>query len=187
MYISDLWSVFQTTAVIALLSLVVPVCLLFSAIFFVGGYKVLSKEHKSWTGHSRSGVFTGIWTSFPLGVAGIVTGYLTGLSRAPAVQDLVPAALALVSGIALVFLRGSGHRVWVIGLTVLTFSLNILLGVSVGATARSNWVAVTHSVSYQRQQADQEFLIRNYRTALGLPNKPLFDSSSNSETDLQKP
>jgi hypothetical protein len=51
----------------------------------------------------------GIFTGIPFSIIGMVSGYLTGLSRVGAVSALVPAGLTLVGGVA-VYLFGRGGQ-----------------------------------------------------------------------------
>ena len=108
----------------------------------------------------------------PVGFAGIVTGFLTGLSSSPAIVAVVPAMLTLV-GLVVVYLAGQGQaRAIIAGVAVFLFAADVLLGSVLGSASRARHDELMASVTVQKLRAEQEFAIRLYRTALGLPPTP---------------
>lgn len=100
---------------------------------------------------------------------GLVAGYLTGFSRSPAVGAVLPAVLSLVAGLA-VFLMGkdAANRA-IIGLTVLIFSISLVLGTTWGAVMRQTAEDYAASEPVLKQRALVEAEVREFREALGLP------------------
>lgn len=102
---------------------------------------------------------------------GLVTGYLTGFSRSPAVGAVLPAVLSLVAGLA-VFLLGKdvGSRA-IVSLSVLIFSIGLLLGAGWGSVMRQTAedYAICEQVLKQRALVEAE--VMEFRESLGLPPK----------------
>ena len=109
----------------------------------------------------------------PMSVIAIMAGFLTGASREPAVDALVPAALTLLGGLAM-YMVGKGRlRGQVVGFAVLVFSINLMVGVSLGSISREKHEAYLESAVYLKRQANTEFQVRLYRKGLGLPVSPI--------------
>jgi hypothetical protein len=144
-------------------------------------YAALRDRLSSYGWPERDLALTAVWIALPIGLAGMVAGYLTGLSRAPAAGNLVPAVLALVSAVALAFIGKTREHAWAVAFSIIAFSLNILLGTTMGATARDNHLALLQSPDYQKKLAAHEYMIRNYRKALGLPENPFFGISKDGD------
>jgi hypothetical protein len=121
--------------------------------------------------------YHGLWASLPLGISGIIVGYLTGLSRTPAVSAVIPAVLSLIGAIGILAIGSEKLNIWRVGFAVSIFSLNLYLGTSLGSTVRDNLEAEEFSVNYHIERALNERLIRNARKSLGLPDKPYFSVS----------
>lgn len=100
---------------------------------------------------------------------GLVAGYLTGFSRESAVGAVLPAVLSFIGGLA-VFLIGKdkAHRTTV-SLSVLTFSLSLLLGTSWGSIMRDTAEEYKKSEIYLKQRAFIEAEVRDFRQSLDLP------------------
>ena len=113
-----------------------------------------------------------LWAGLPLGVAGMIAGFITGLSRAPAVSALVPAALTLTGGVALYLIRKDRSQAVAVGLAIIAFSLNLLVGTNLGSVSRERVSAQKTSLEYLRRQADDEFLLLRHRKGLGLQPPP---------------
>jgi hypothetical protein len=132
---------------------------------------------------SRKLVFEGMRVALPLGFLGLVAGFLTGASRLPAVSAVVPAILTFL-GVVIVYMIGKGSlRSVVTGFAVVVFAFELVLGVLIGASSRDQRDEALESVSYQKMKADQEFAIRLYRSALGLP---LESSKEKPESSKEK-
>jgi hypothetical protein len=111
----------------------------------------------------------GFQSGWPFGFIGIVAGFLTGSSRSPAVSALVPAVLTFL-GLIVVYLMGKSRlRAIIAGFAVFIFSVDLLVGVFLGSASRDRHEEFVGSVAFQRLKAEQEFAIRRYRGALGLP------------------
>ena len=103
---------------------------------------------------------------------GLGAGYLTGFSRSPVVGAVLPAVLSLVAGLA-VFLMGkdAASRV-IVSLSVLIFSVSLVLGTSWGAVMRQAAEDYATSEPVLKQRALMEAELREFREALGLPPVP---------------
>jgi len=99
---------------------------------------------------------------------GIVTGYLTGFSREPAIDAVVPAMLSLMGGI-LVFLIGKNKESRsIVSVSIFSFTFMILLGSSWGSVMRDVAIEYKFSVQYLKQQAFIESEVNEFRSNLGL-------------------
>jgi hypothetical protein len=113
---------------------------------------------------SRSAVIGGRIASVPFGFAAVYIGYITGLSRDPAVGALVPAVLSLLTA-ASAYLAGKDRAMLLpIGMAVAVFFLNINFGASVGSQVREQ----PPNVESLLQSAEQEARVKKYRMNLGL-------------------
>ena len=110
-----------------------------------------------------------LWSGLPLSLVGIVSGYLTGLSRAPAVTALVPGVLTLVGAFALYLVGKERDHGATVGVAVVSFSLSILIGATIGSDVRSASDAASNSLEYLRHVSEDEFLLNLYRKGMGLP------------------
>jgi hypothetical protein len=114
-------------------------------------------------------VLSGFLVGFPLGVTGMISGFLTGSSRSPAVSALVPAILTFI-GLIVVYMLGKGRlRAIIASFAVFIFALNLLVGTVLGSASRDRREEIISSADVQKLRADQEFAIRLYRKGLGLP------------------
>jgi hypothetical protein len=100
----------------------------------------------------------------PVGLLAFSSGFLTGLSRAPAVGSVMPAALALVGGLNIYAFGTETKYKVVIGYCVIVFVCLLFVGMEAGASQREG----------QREQSlidlsQKEFRIRNVRKNLDLP------------------
>lgn len=103
---------------------------------------------------------------------GLVTGYLTGFSRTPAVGAVLPAVLSLVAGLA-VFMLGKDSAIRaIVSLSILIFSTSLVLGTTWGASLRQEWEEYPLTLDAQKAQALMEVQVREFRQALGLPAAP---------------
>ncbi len=103
--------------------------------------------------------------SIPTVLVAYVAGYLTGISRAPAVGNLVPAVLVLIGGLN-IYLTDR-KNIALVGYSVFIFTLVLFFGFEVGVIDREiGRVARLVSLS------DQEKLVRNYRENRELPSDP---------------
>ena len=100
---------------------------------------------------------------------GIVTGFLTGLSRTAAVGFVLPAVLSLVGGLAIFLIGSDSKRRIIVSLSVLAFSINLLIGSSCGAITRTIAEEQIFSTKYLQKRAFIEVQVREFRRALGLP------------------
>lgn len=100
----------------------------------------------------------------PISIVAYIAGILTGLSRAPALGNVLPAILALIAGLN-VYVFGTDNRYKVVvGYSVIILSFMLYLGIETGATLR------------ERQREDvlinlsqKEYRVRNFRRNLELP------------------
>jgi hypothetical protein len=104
------------------------------------------------------------FVSMPIGLTGFAAGTLTGMSRAPAVGTLIPAALALIGGMN-VYIFGTDNRYKVVvGYSVCIFMLMLFIGIETGAFKREG-----QREPYFRLLSEQEFRIKTFRSNLSLP------------------
>lgn len=104
---------------------------------------------------------------------GLVIGYLTGMSRVPAIGAVLPAVLSLLAGLS-VFMMGKDSAVRVlVSLGILVFSLSLALGSTWGAVSRRESEEYLKTPKYLNKLADWEQEVRAYRQEKGLPETPL--------------
>lgn len=116
----------------------------------------------------RRVVLSGLMAGLPLGFTGMVSGFLTGSSRSPAVSALVPAILTFI-GLIVVYMLGKGHlRAAIAGFAVFIFSVNLLIGTVLGSASRDRHEEEVASARVRELKADQEFKVRLYCKGLGL-------------------
>jgi hypothetical protein len=110
---------------------------------------------------------------------GMVTGYLTGLSRESAVGAVLPAVLSLMGGL-MVFLIGKAKESRnVVSISIVVFSFTLLLGSGWGAVMRDvaeKYNKGQYYLQYLKQQAYIEAEVNELRNALKLA--PLKNSDS---------
>lgn len=116
----------------------------------------------------RRTILGGLFSGLPLGITGIVAGFLTGSSRSPAVSALVPAILTF-TGLIVAYMIGKGRaRGSIAGFAALVFSAEIMVGTVLGSASRDRHEAELNSVEVRELGADQEFATRMYCRGLGL-------------------
>lgn len=114
---------------------------------------------------------------------GLVSGYLTGFSRVPAVGAVLPAALSVVAGLA-VFMLGKDKAIRaLVSLSVLIFSTSLVLGTTWGAAMRQTSEEYLRSQKHQEDLALIEVQVREYRQALGLPAAPALEPKASSSEE----
>ncbi|MFC5302784.1 hypothetical protein [Azospira restricta] len=111
---------------------------------------------------------------------GLVTGYLTGFSRSPAVGAVLPAVLSLVAGMAVFLMGKDAASRTIVALSVLIFSISLVLGTGWGATMRQTAEDYATSETVLKQRALVEAEIREFREALGLPAR--FEVETNTKS-----
>lgn len=104
--------------------------------------------------------------SIPIAMLGYATGFLTGISRSPAVGTVIPGVLALVGGFA-VYIFGTDNA----GRGPVAFSIVILVvtlfyGVQSGGLERE-----IHRADRLKALFEVESRLTNYRKNKGLPDK----------------
>ena len=102
---------------------------------------------------------------------GLVTGYLTGFSRSPAVGAVLPAVLSLVGGMAIFMMGKDAANRMIVSLSVLIFSISLVIGTGWGSTMRQTAEDYATSEAVLKQRALIEVEIRDFREALGLSTK----------------
>lgn len=139
-----------------------------SSILFSPFFAFYILTNLSYSPHAQRIISRGLLAGVPIGYTGIVAGFLTGLSRSPAVDALVPAILTFV-GLTIVYIMGKGRaRPIIVGFAVLLFSSNLLLGTLLGSAARTRYEEYLTSAVVQDSKVDQEFLVRRHCKGLGL-------------------
>ncbi|MGD9851837.1 MAG: hypothetical protein AB7T38_11260 [Nitrospirales bacterium] len=121
---------------------------------------------------------------------GIVTGYLTGFSRTPAIGAVVPAVLSLMGGLVVFLIGKNVESRSMICWAIFVFSFTLLVGSGWGAVMRgvhdnelmrqkSNLDEFLKSEDYLKKQAFIESQVNEFRNNLGLP--PLRDIGPNED------
>src|SRR5262249_17785226 len=100
----------------------------------------------------------------PVSLVAFSAGFLTGISRAPAVGTVLPAILTLVAGLG-VYVFGTDNRYKVVvGYCVSILIVMLFVGMQTGAFQREG-----QHEAYLKYLSQQEFRIRSYRLLLDLP------------------
>jgi hypothetical protein len=103
---------------------------------------------------------------------GIVTGYLSGFSRAPALGTVLPSVLSLMGGLVVYLVgRHSTSRV-IVSLSIVAFSLTLFIGAEWGAVMRGAAEEYSKSEIYLKKQAFIEAEVNDFRRKLELPPLP---------------
>jgi hypothetical protein len=105
--------------------------------------------------------------SIPIGLIAYVAGYMTSVSRAAAIGNLLPAALALIGGLYVYAFGAEAKHKALIGYCISFFAVVLIYGIQRGAFIReadreARIVALTR----------QELKIRTFRENLGLNPDP---------------
>jgi hypothetical protein len=120
-------------------------------------------EH-SYKNKVMSNIFPAIGYSIPVVCIGYIAGYLTGISRSPAVGSIVPAVLVLIGGLNIYFFGIDSKNRVLVGYCIFVFSLTFFYGVWGGVVDRENGrLGRLLSIS------EQEKNVRTYRENRGLP------------------
>ena len=117
-------------------------------------------------------ILSGLRLSLPLGIIAMVTGYLVGQSRQPAVSALVPALLTLLGGLLVYLFQrndqdGSQRRGAATAIALPSFAFFVLVGALHGADVRTEF-----EVQAARRDALEvvrlEFISERARENLGM-------------------
>jgi hypothetical protein len=169
-----IWLLFGIT-IIAILLFLISFLLLHAALWLLRADRRLAQA----VVHSAG-------NALPLALVGMVAGFLTGASRQPAVQALVPAVLTLV-GIIFVYLIGRSRvQAPAAGFAVSVFALALLAGTAVGVTARVRDQELTTSIQVLKAKSDRELVVRLYREALGLPSEMPEFGKKDEDKDIKE-
>src|SRR5690242_19244484 len=104
--------------------------------------------------------------SIPVALVAYVAGDSTGISRAPAVANVVPAVLTLIAGVAVYVFGTDNTYKAVVGYCVSVFAIMFFVGLQVGAYERDS-----DQEAYLGQLSEMEFRIRERRKNLDLPDE----------------
>src|SRR5690606_19935306 len=97
--------------------------------------------------------------ALPLMALGIVVGYLSSISREPAIGDTLPAVLTLAGGLTVyVYSLDSVRKSLIAGISLLVFTINLICGSAYGAYIRE-----TGKLERMLYAVEQERQILNYR------------------------
>ena len=148
-------------------------CAALAVSFAVGCFGwLLDKGHRS--AFRQNTVAVG-FAALALGFLGWVVGYLTGMSREPAVAQVLPAVLGAVAGfagfVAVKYDKSAG-----VAMLVLPFAFCLFVGSS--TSAKLHMIHPERpdeslpSIDFLKTEALKEDAIKRYRAALGLPWPP---------------
>jgi hypothetical protein len=115
----------------------------------------------------RRNILPGVGYSLPTTLIAFTAGYLTGISRAPAVGNVIPAVLALIGGLNIYLFGIEAKNRALVGYSVFLFSLVFFYGVWGGVLDRE-----IGRVGRFVNLANQERTIRTYRQNRDLPADP---------------
>jgi hypothetical protein len=88
-------------------------------------------------------------------VLGIATGYMTGLSREPAVNAILPAVLSLIAGVSIYWIGKQESQRNLVSLSVLCLSTTLLVGAIWGARERFSYETYKESLEFLKFQVDR--------------------------------
>lgn len=145
--------------------------LTYSAVIFLTPFIIIVCTRKAFKTNARWQYYS-LFAALPVGFTGIISGFLTGSSRSPAVGDLVPAIASFLGLLLIYFVGKNGGRAILAGLIALVFSANLFVGTYLGTKSRNRYEASIESLDSQKARVEVEFAIRRYRTSLGLPPDP---------------
>lgn len=129
---------------------------------------------------------TRLIVAFSFTLLGMVAGYMTGLSRQPAVTAVIPAALSIIAGLSVYIVGAKRADQVLIALCVIGLCTNLLLGIVWGARARV--ATEDHYASTPRKvwEADVEAYVIQHRRELGLQDYPPESSKPKSDDKSEK-
>lgn len=96
---------------------------------------------------------------------GLISGYLTGFSREPAMSALIPSVLSFMSGI-LLFLITKGKNSTAVSLSVVVFSFLLMLGAQWGSVMRHSSSTPEAMLIEKQQEILLEMKLRSFREQL---------------------
>lgn len=99
---------------------------------------------------------------------GLVVGNLAGLSREPALGAVLPAVLSLIGALAIYLMGQQPERQVYIGVLILVFAVDLLLGACWGAEMRGVRERYQTSPEYRMQRALGDQRVRTFIEALDL-------------------
>jgi hypothetical protein len=103
----------------------------------------------------------------PIGLVSYVAGYLTSVSRAPAVGSILPAALALIGGLNIyVFGTEAKHK------ALIAYCVSLFMVVLIYGIQRGTYVRESDREDRLVALTQQEIRIRTLRENLGLDQNP---------------
>ena len=111
---------------------------------------------------------------------GMTTGFLSGNSREPVMEAVIPSILSLIGGLLAFMVVNkskdndskkeiSTDSMVTSFIGVFIFTLTLLLGSSWGAIAREDWEKFKNSKEYLMWKSYDEYEVNKYRKSLGLP------------------
>lgn len=102
----------------------------------------------------------------PLASIAAVSGYLTAMSREPAVTAVIPGILTLLGGISIYIISRRTREFLIVSNVVFVFSFTFLISVAYGSYVRE-----TGLISRMIYLTEQERSLRIYRQNRGLPEE----------------
>lgn len=109
--------------------------------------------------------------SIPFFTIGMVAGYLTGASRAPAVAAVIPALLTFIGGFTIYLVARERRSAATANSAILGLSTMLLLGSLIGSLDRRLHESFQLSLAKKQKEVEIEFAIEQYRKGLGLTSK----------------
>lgn len=110
-----------------------------------------------------------------IGFLAWVVGYMTGISRDPAVADVVLAVLGSIGAVAGFVSLRFGHSLQV-GMIMFSFAISLFVGSSIGAKIRQQHEHADLGIpplDFLKREARRENDIKRYRETLELPWPPM--------------
>jgi hypothetical protein len=131
---------------------------LIGTIFFRGGQKFFAEFRSILTYYFLAGA--------PIALVGYSMGFLTGISRSPAVGNLLPAVLAVIGGLSVYAFGSDSKFKLVVGYSVSLLIVSLFYGTQSGSFERE-----VHREDRLKAVFELERRLRNYRTNRDLPEK----------------
>jgi hypothetical protein len=106
------------------------------------------------------------FAGIPIALVGYSMGFLTGISRSPAIGNVLPAVLAVIGGLSVYVFGSDSKYKSVVGYSVSLLVVSLFYGTQSGSFERE-----VHREDRLKAVFELERRLRNYRANRGLPEK----------------
>lgn len=138
-------------------------------------------------GRNRSDVIGGVGAVVSFSLLGVILGFLTGNSRSPVVQALLPALLTFVAGIAAYLSSKETRATWrdIIPFSMVALLVAVLLSVSHGLALKR--LSIEEERDFDQRRLDFEKVQLEVKKQLALRNLGLAGSAPTSSAPSKTP